>query len=236
MSSSSSSSATPSFNCGRCRQPLTLRISPASTLASLGLAPSSQSSSSSSLQESQYDLLASHISLTGAANGAAATSARAGNPTPSESPFPPPVASASAAAPRKVVAPSRQQRASHQQKLFDALSAQSEVDHPLCAECADAWFASMNRHVEAQRRERDLLIRYEKEVREKLEQAEKSGEQDRLRETVERLKSEEDALIGQLLRSERRKEELAEEMAALDREERELAAEEAEWVLVRSAA
>jgi beclin 1 len=186
------------YTCGKCRQPLTLRTT-------------SASESLQSLKESQYDLLASQISY-GPDGEAAAFNSQ--NHTPLLG--------------RKVVSVPATvlSRQSAQQKLFDSLSAGSEVDHPLCSDCAEAWAAYMGRTIESLKQERDQLIAHEKDAQARKEDLSKRN--DTLVKDTKRLEIEEKDLVKQLLEAEQQHNDLEEEMRQLEQEERELEAEEAE--------
>lgn len=215
MGPATASSSTPTYNCGRCRQPLVLRISSdvAARLSSLnfGDPPNAR------LQESQYDLLASAI-------------ASAPLKHPSDAPFTD--TSVQPILPRKALGSSTaaigpRKATTAQQKLFDSISAQSTVDHPLCQECAEAWFANMNKEVEAQAKERERLLAYETDATAK--KAELDERDDWLKQDTERLEKERAELEKKLIEREREQQELEEDSRKLDEEEKELEKEEAEY-------
>lgn len=191
------------YNCGRCRQPLTLRTT-------------SASESLLSIKESQYDLLASQIHVP--------ASVEANDPGISkilnndQSPL----------LPRKVVGLSKSTlaRQTTQEKLFERLSSESEIDHPLCSECAETWAASMGQAIEAMKQERELLTNYEKQALEHKDELADKNEQ--LKKDTIKLEEEERQLVSQLLKVEQQKTALDEELKRLDDEEREIEREEAE--------
>ena len=218
MPTASGSSSSPAYSCGRCRQPLVLRISSetASRLSSLNLGDST--GNRAGLQESQYDLLASAIASAPLKN-------------PSDAQFKD--TTVAPILPRKTLSSSSstispRKAATAQQKLFDTLSAQSSIDHPLCQECAEAWFASMNKEVEAQAKERERLLQYEADA--KAKKGEMAKRDEWLKTDTERLEKERVELEKRLIDRETEQRELEEEMRKLDEEEQELEKEEAQSV------
>ena len=195
--------ASSTYSCGRCRQALTLRTT-------------SSSESLLSIRESQYDLLASQIQVPSPAEAKdRGISALLRDDT-------------AALLHRKVIglSPSSHIRQTAQQKLFDNLSSASEVDYPLCGECAESWAASMGRTIQGLKLERELLTGYEKEATGKKDELEKRNEQ--LRQETALLEEEERQLIAELLKAESEKAALEQDSKKLDDEERELEREEAE--------
>lgn len=214
---SSAAAATATFTCGRCRQPLTIRATP-NTVASLA----AQYGSQQGIGDSQYDLLASHASLQAVRSHSDGTLDKGVEALLYND------ANLNPLIPRKIVLgpPGSRQQQSDLQKHFDALSSQSEADHPLCAECCKAWFAQMSEVVEEQKKTRELLIEYEKDIKARKQELEAHNEW-LVKDTI-RLEKEEKDLIEQLLQTEKQKDELDEEMRQLDREEEALQAEEKE--------
>lgn len=211
MPSTGSSEATPTYTCGRCRQPLIVRVTAA--LASQLAAQN--------IGESQYDLLASqitsHVSQGDRAldPGLEAILQNEGGPLIS----------------RKVVDGASivgTKHGSALQSYFDTLGAQSEADHPLCTECAKTWFAHMSEVVEEQRQTRELLVQYEKDV--EARKAELDERNEWLQKDTASLEKEEEALKAQLLQMEAQKMDLDKELRELDEEERALELEEKECV------
>jgi beclin len=49
-------------------------------------------------------------------------------------------------------------------RLFDLVSGQSEVDHPVCAECADALLELMQSRMEQVKNERDAYLTFERDM------------------------------------------------------------------------
>jgi beclin 1 len=206
------STSNTTYTCGRCRQPLSIRVTPsaagalAAQVAALGLA------------ESQYDLLASQIS-TYAPNGK--MSDEGGFHALVEQDATPLVS-------RKVVLgpPDGIQQQSALQRHFDTLSAHSEADHPLCTECSKAWFSHMSETVEEQKRLREQLLQYEKDVKSRKEELD--ARNDWLDKDTTRLEKAEKDLKEQLLQMEEQKDSLDEELRQLDNEEKVMESDEIE--------
>lgn len=211
MASTSSSGGPSTYTCGRCRQPLTVRVT-ASGAGALAAQLASQS-----IGESQYDLLASQIT-THAPGGQ--KDADPGLEAILQS-------RASPLIPRKIVGGSDTKPASSLQRHFDTLSSQSEADHPLCTECSKAWFAHMSEVVEEQKQTREMLIEYEKDV--KARKAKLDERNDWLQKDTARMEKEEELLKTQLLQMEKQKTDLDDELRQLDEEEKALEAEETEY-------
>lgn len=201
------------YSCGKCRQPLVMRVSTAKA-ASLAA-----SVAGPGVAETQYDLLASHISSY-APNG------DKGLERDAEAIFHSP---ASPLIPRKSTTtllqqPQRPSAGRSLQAYFDALSSQSEVDHPLCTDCSKTWFAHMSSVVEEQKQTREILLQYEKDVKSRKEELDKRSAW--LDTDTQRLDEVERKLIAQLLEAEKEQDNLDAEMRQLDEEERQLEAEE----------
>jgi beclin 1 len=72
-------------------------------------------------------------------------------------------------------------------KLFDIMSAKSDIDHPMCQECTDILLDSLRRQLEDVSRERDCYIEFLKKVSEsKIDEA---GEETLRKEIEEVMKS-----------------------------------------------
>ncbi|BGP48944.1 Vacuolar protein sorting-associated protein atg6 [Rhodotorula kratochvilovae] len=117
--------------------------------------------------------------------------------------------------------------------LYTLLSSSSSVDHPLCTECIEVLLALLARELDEGKKERDRLIGFEKDVLRRRDEARKAagGKDVDLREALERdiakLRKAESHAIAELKAVEAQKASLADDKAALDAEEAELAKEEA---------
>lgn len=115
-------------------------------------------------------------------------------------------------------------------KLFSLLSTKTDIDHPLCTECTDSLLKSLSEQLKDTMRERDGYIAFEKEL--KKERAREEEPVEDIERRIERLKEEEKLAIEDLREAQREKEQLDEELKALELEEKELEEEEAEYVLL----
>lgn len=112
-------------------------------------------------------------------------------------------------------------------KLFEILSARSEIDHPVCVDCTEALVEEMQKKLETITRERDAYVNYVKESQANAPTDEEiKAQQESLRQAK---KAEEEALL-ELKRLEKEKKDLDAELAALEAESQQLdAQEEAFW-------
>lgn len=118
-------------------------------------------------------------------------------------------------------------------RLYSLLSSKTEIDHPLCDECTHLLINLLTRQLEDTKKERDLYIGAEKEL--KKEREKEMTESSRLGNSkaenerkIESLKEEERRAVEELLDAERERERLEAELTALEAEEKELEEEEAE--------
>lgn len=115
-------------------------------------------------------------------------------------------------------------------RLFNLLSSRTEIDHPLCAECAQILLSSLQRQLDETKKERDGYIAFEKEVRKEKERESQERGREEAERKIERLKVEERGILEQLRSAEREKEQLDQEIRTLELEEKVLEEEEAESV------
>jgi beclin 1 len=149
-------------------------------------------------------------------------------PTPSSSKHP---KSTSPKSPKQTVKQvSLSHRIQSHAKLFSFLSANSEVDHPLCEECTHVLYTALTKKLEETKRERDGYIAFEREIRKEKERS-KGKEEEDLKEVIEKLKREESKAMEELRGADAERIALEEELAALEEEERALEKEEEECVL-----
>ncbi|KAL4073906.1 APG6-domain-containing protein [Scleroderma citrinum] len=114
-------------------------------------------------------------------------------------------------------------------RLFNLLSSRTDIDHPLCAECAQILLSSLQRQLDETKKERDGYIAFEKEVRKEKERESQEMSREEAERKIERLKIEERSILEQLRLAEREKEQLDQEIRALELEEKILEDEEAEF-------
>jgi beclin len=121
------------------------------------------------------------------------------------------------------------------QRLFSMLSARSDIDHPICAECTSLLLSSMTGRLNASTRERDAYIGYLRSLQpasstipttDDVTAAEKS-----LRETLDKEK----AAFEDLKRLEAEKGALENEIAALEEQSQTLGLEEQKFWAARNA-
>ncbi|OJJ46095.1 hypothetical protein ASPZODRAFT_133085 [Penicilliopsis zonata CBS 506.65] len=117
-------------------------------------------------------------------------------------------------------------------KLFEIVSARSDIDHPVCTECTEMLVDGLQKRLVSATRERDAYISFLKKLNssvptaEELEAAEQS-----LRETL----AAEEAAYTELLELERDRAAVDEEIAALEEESRQLDLEEEQFWRDRNA-
>ncbi|KAH6619756.1 autophagy protein Apg6-domain-containing protein [Chaetomium sp. MPI-SDFR-AT-0129] len=108
-------------------------------------------------------------------------------------------------------------------KLFEILSARSDIDHPVCVECTDVLLEEMQKKLELTIRERDAFIAFLKET----QASAPTDEELRAREEALRKAQKEEAAARDEIRNlEREKEALDAESLALERESKQLDAQE----------
>lgn len=114
------------------------------------------------------------------------------------------------------------------QKLLNLISSRTDVDHPLCSDCTDLLINSIQKQLEETKKERDGYIAFEKEIRREKERERDGMSREEAEKRIEKLREEERVAIEQLREAEREREQLAEEMKALELEEKALEEEEEE--------
>ncbi|KAJ6499343.1 autophagy protein Apg6-domain-containing protein [Mycena sanguinolenta] len=114
-------------------------------------------------------------------------------------------------------------------RLFNLLSARTDIDHPLCAECTQILLVSLQRQLDETKRERDGYIAFEKEVRKERERDGQGMSKEEAEKKIEKLKLDERLAIEQLKVAEQERLQLDEELRALEEEEKALEQEEARF-------
>ncbi|KAI0268851.1 autophagy protein Apg6-domain-containing protein [Gloeopeniophorella convolvens] len=115
------------------------------------------------------------------------------------------------------------------QRLLNLLSSRTDVDHPLCAECTHILLSTLTRQLEETKKERDGYIAFEREAKKEKEREKEGISPQEAERRVARLKEDERIAIEQLREAEREREQLAEELRALEMEEKALEEEEEEF-------
>ncbi|KAL2158459.1 hypothetical protein VTH06DRAFT_4225, partial [Thermothelomyces fergusii] len=108
-------------------------------------------------------------------------------------------------------------------KLFEILSARSDIDHPVCVECTDVLLEELQKKLETAARERDAYVAYLRELQAGAPTDEEVRAQE---EALRRAREAEAAAREEIRQLEREKEALDAELAALEEESRRLDGEE----------
>ncbi|KAJ7084346.1 beclin 1 protein [Mycena belliarum] len=114
-------------------------------------------------------------------------------------------------------------------RLFNLLSARTEIDHPLCAECTQVLLVSLQRKLDETKRERDGYIAFEKEVRKERERDGQGISKEEAEKKIEKLKLDERLAIEQLRVAEQERLQLDEELRTLEKEEKLLEEDESRF-------
>ncbi|KAJ7045471.1 autophagy protein Apg6-domain-containing protein [Mycena alexandri] len=114
-------------------------------------------------------------------------------------------------------------------RLFNLLSARTDIDHPLCAECTQILLVSLQKQLDETRRERDGFLSFGKEVRKERERDGQGMSKEEAEKKIEKLKLDERLAIEQLKVAEQERVQLDEELHALELEEKSLEEEEARF-------
>ena len=111
-------------------------------------------------------------------------------------------------------------------RLFEILSARSDIDHPVCVECTEMLVEGLQRRLEAATKERDAYVGFLKQVNAEQPTDEELRES---RKALAKAREEETAAIEELKKLEREKAAVDEEVAALEEEARALDIEEEQF-------
>ncbi|KAG5663640.1 hypothetical protein KAF25_006225 [Fusarium avenaceum] len=108
-------------------------------------------------------------------------------------------------------------------RLFEILSARSDIDHPICVECTEMLVEGLQKKLEVASRERDAYVKHLKEAK-----ASKPSEEDMKaqEETLRKAEQDRAAAMEELKKLESDKTSLDEELVALEEESRQLDKEE----------
>ncbi|KAH8682374.1 autophagy protein Apg6 [Xylariales sp. PMI_506] len=128
--------------------------------------------------------------------------------------------------------PAQPHEAERISKLFEILSARSDIDHPVCIECTEILVEGLQKRLDSSSKERSMYADYLKQL-----QADIPSEEDVVaaKKGLERAKEDEEAARQNLLHLEQEKEALDLEMAALEQESSALDAEEEKFWRERNA-
>ncbi|KAI0049976.1 APG6-domain-containing protein [Auriscalpium vulgare] len=115
------------------------------------------------------------------------------------------------------------------QRLLNLLSSRTDIDHPLCSECTHILLSTLTRQLEETKKERDGYIAFEREVKKEKEREKEGISKEDAERKINQLKEDERVAIQQLREAERERDQLADEMRALELEEKALEEEEEEF-------
>lgn len=117
-------------------------------------------------------------------------------------------------------------------RLFEIISARSDIDHPICAECTDMLVEGLQKRLLTATKERDAYIAFLKNLNASIPTAEEvEAAESSLKATLEA----EEAAFQELLALEKENAALDEEIAALEEESRQLDLEEEKFWRERNA-
>lgn len=108
-------------------------------------------------------------------------------------------------------------------RLFEILSARSDIDHPVCAECADLLLEGLQKRQASVIRERDSYVEFLKQAQQDVPTEE---ERAKTKQALKDIQQREKRALEELQALEAEKERMEEEIAALDAEAEELDEEE----------
>lgn len=117
-------------------------------------------------------------------------------------------------------------------RLFDIISARSDIDHPICTECTDLLVEELRKKLASTTKERDAYISFLKTINASIPtEAEVEAAQKTLKSTLE----DEEAAYQELLALEKEKADIDQEIGELEEESRQLDLEEEKFWRERNA-
>jgi beclin len=117
-------------------------------------------------------------------------------------------------------------------RLFEVLSARSDIDHPICVECTELLVDGLQKRLEAATRERDAYIGFLKQVQAEIPTEEEIQESQA---SLKKAQEDEAAAIEELVKLEAEKAAIDDEIADLEEEARALDLEEEQFWRSRNA-
>jgi beclin 1 len=117
-------------------------------------------------------------------------------------------------------------------RLFQILSARSDIDHPVCVECTEMLVTELQRRLESATKESDAYVGFLKQVHSEIPTEEEVKESQA---ALDKARAEEEAAIEELKKLEAEKAAVDEEIAALEEEARALDIEEERFWSERNA-
>ncbi|KAF8245967.1 APG6-domain-containing protein [Wilcoxina mikolae CBS 423.85] len=118
------------------------------------------------------------------------------------------------------------------ERLFEVLSARTDIDHPICMECSELLVEGYTKRLTNATRERDSFVDFLKQVNADVPTA---AEQDAQQEELRRLQAEDAAALKELQELEKQRAEVDAEIKRLEEESRKLDKEEEEFWRNRNA-
>ncbi|KAI0141623.1 autophagy protein Apg6-domain-containing protein [Xylariaceae sp. FL1272] len=118
------------------------------------------------------------------------------------------------------------------EKLFEILSARSDVDHPVCVECTEMLVEGLQKRLESTARERDAYAGFLKQVQADVPTADDIAESER---ALAKARKQEEESLAELITLEKQKAALDEEILALEEESQKLDLEEEQFWRERNA-
>jgi beclin len=116
-------------------------------------------------------------------------------------------------------------------RLFEILSARSDIDHPICVECTELLVDGLQKRLEAATRERDAYVGFLKQVQAEIPSQEEIQE---TKAALKKAQDEEAAAIKELTKLEAEKVAVDDEIAELEKEARALDREEEQFWMSRN--
>ncbi|OAA68176.1 autophagy protein [Niveomyces insectorum RCEF 264] len=117
-------------------------------------------------------------------------------------------------------------------KLFEIMSARSDIDHPVCVECTELLIEGLQQRLDAATRERDAYVAFLKTTKADVPTTEELQAQ---AEALKRARQQEADAMAELLQLEKEKAKLDEDIAALQADSKELDRDEEQFWRERNA-
>ncbi|CAJ2500267.1 Uu.00g031200.m01.CDS01 [Anthostomella pinea] len=122
--------------------------------------------------------------------------------------------------------PAQPHEAERINKLFEILSARSDIDHPVCFECTDMLVEGLQKRLESTARERDAYAGFLKQVQSDIPNEEDIAESEQ---ALAKARRDEEDSMKELLKLEKEKAALDDEIMALEEESQKLNSEEEQF-------
>jgi len=117
-------------------------------------------------------------------------------------------------------------------RLFEILSARSDIDHPICVECADLLLDGLQKRLNSVTKERDAYVEFLRQANADVPSAEETQDAQK---DLDRIRKTEQDAFAELQALEQQKAAMEDEIRALDAEARELDKEEDDFWRERNA-